>query len=86
MYQGNVALWIKFANSLKLRMGLLIAGVNPTLAKSTVEAAAANVISSNTENAKLIYLGSMPNTNPIYAELVASKRHDFVVQILSSTA
>jgi len=30
----------------------------------------------NDDNAKLVYLGAVPNTNPIYIDLVASARHD----------
>jgi hypothetical protein len=78
MYEGNVTLWIKFANSLKLRMGLVLADKDGATAKATVESAAPNVFSSNDDNAKLIYLGAAPNTNPIYIDLVASARHDFV--------
>jgi hypothetical protein len=78
MYQGDVNLWIKFANSLKLRMGLLLADADNAAAKAAVEAAAAKVISSNGDNAKVVYLSAMPNTNPIYVDLVASGRHDFV--------
>lgn len=80
MYQGDVAEWLKFANSLKLRMGLLIADVpgEGTFAQTTVEQAATGVIASNADNARLVYLSAQPNTNPIYNDLVASGRHDFV--------
>ena len=78
IYGGNVARWIKFANSLKLRMGLVIADVDNGTAKTVVESASANVISSNADNAKVIYLSAAPNTNPLYIDLVASARHDFV--------
>jgi hypothetical protein len=78
MYEGDVTLWIKFANSLKLRMGLLLADKDDATAKTTVESSAPNVFSSNDDNAKLVYLGAAPNTNPIYIDLVASARHDFV--------
>lgn len=82
MYQGNVDNWIKFANSLKLRMGINISDIPTTdpldLAKTTIESAAANVISSNAENARITYMESPPNTNPIWVDLVSSKRHDFV--------
>jgi hypothetical protein len=77
IYQGDVTLWIKFANSLKLRMGMVLADVDAS-AKQIVEAAALNVFTSNSDNAKLIYLSANPNTNPVYTELVASGRHDFV--------
>lgn len=78
MYKGDVGLWIKFANSLKLRMGLLLADKDNATAKATVESAASKVISSNDDNAKVIYQSAAPNTNPIYIDLVASARHDFV--------
>jgi len=80
MYEGDVAGWLKFANSLKLRMGLLLADIPSEAAfvKTTVEAAAPGVIASNADNARLVYLNAQPNTNPIYDNLVASGRNDFV--------
>jgi hypothetical protein len=80
MYQGSGAGWLKFANSLKLRMGLTLSDIaaESALAKATIEAAAPNVISSNDQNAKLVYLSAQPNTNPVYDNLVASGRNDFV--------
>ncbi|MEI6681452.1 MAG: SusD/RagB family nutrient-binding outer membrane lipoprotein [Bacteroidota bacterium] len=78
MYYGDVAGWLKFANSLKLRMGMLLSDIEPTLAKTTVEAAAPHVISSNADNARIVYMQFQPNSNPIYDNLVASGRHDFV--------
>jgi hypothetical protein len=78
IYQGDVEMWLKFANSLKLKMGLILAEVNPTLAKTTVESAAPKAISSNEENATYSYAGSQPNTNPLYVDLVASGRFDFI--------
>ncbi|NOQ24338.1 MAG: SusD/RagB family nutrient-binding outer membrane lipoprotein [Bacteroidales bacterium] len=81
LYQGDVALWISFANSLKLRMGLLISDIptETTLAQTTIlDAVAGGVISSNSENATFSYLGYQPNTNPIYVNLVASGRFDYV--------
>ncbi|MCX6241781.1 MAG: SusD/RagB family nutrient-binding outer membrane lipoprotein [Bacteroidetes bacterium] len=80
MYQGDVTNWLKFANSLKLRMGLLLADIpsEASFVKTTVESAAPGVISSNADIAKLVYLGAQPNTNPVYDNLVASGRNDFV--------
>ncbi len=78
MYGGNTASWVKFANSLKLRMGLMMADVDATLAKTTVEAAAPHVFGSNADNGSIPYLRDIPNTNPIYEDLVASGRHDFI--------
>ncbi len=81
MYNGDVASWLKFANSLKLRMGMLLSDVDPTYAKTVVEEAAADptlLFESNSEKAQIIYLGASPNCNPIYDDLVASGRNDFV--------
>ncbi len=79
MYQGDVSHWIKFANSLKLRMGMVLADDDPAFSQATVNSVDfTNLISSNADNAVLIYLGSAPNTNPMYEDQVASGRHDFV--------
>jgi len=70
IYSGSVAKWQKFGNSLKLRMGMLIADVNNTKAKSTIESAAADLtklIQANTENARFPYISAPPNNNPISA-------------------
>ncbi len=82
IYQGDMTLWFKFANSLKLRMGLLLADISDasvqTIVKTAVESSAPNVFSSITDNASITYLSAQPNTNPVYVDLVASGRHDFV--------
>ncbi len=79
IYNGDVSKWKLFANSLKLRMGILLSDVDNALAKQTVEAAVADgLISSNADNANYAYLSSDPNTNPIHANLVLSGRQDYV--------
>jgi len=81
MYMGNVAAWAKFANSLRLRMGMLLSDVDPVFAKAAVERSVTDengLIASNSDNARLVYMNQPPNTNPIYDELVASGRHDYI--------
>ena len=79
IYGGDVALWKKFANSLKLKMGITIADEDNAKAKAIVESAVAGgVFTSNADNAELVYLGAPPNTNPIWVDLVQSGRDDFV--------
>jgi hypothetical protein len=78
IYGGDVALWQKLANSIKLRLGMMLADVNPTLAKTTVEAAAPGVFTSNADNAIFYYKSAPPNTNPVWVNLVQSGRKDFV--------
>ncbi len=79
MYYGDVTQWFLFANSLKLRMGMLLSDVDNALAKTTVEAAAPNVIASNDDNAAITYMPDQPNNNPINENLVLSGRNDFVI-------
>jgi hypothetical protein len=78
IYNGDVMQWIKLGNSFKLRLGMMLADVNPSLAKSTVESAAANVLMSNDDNAVFQYKAAPPNTNPVWVNLVQSGRKDFV--------
>jgi hypothetical protein len=79
IYSGNIDAWKKFANSIALRMGITIADVDDALAKTTVEAAAPNVFTSNNDNALFTYLSSPPYVNPIYNFFVLGARfEDFV--------
>ncbi|WP_158797723.1 SusD/RagB family nutrient-binding outer membrane lipoprotein [Pedobacter sp. L105] len=79
IYNGDVPSWIKFANTLKLKMGITIADSDPATAKTVITAAVtAGVFTSNDDNAKFAFLGATPNTNPIWVDLVQSGRNDFV--------
>ncbi|MCD0470996.1 SusD/RagB family nutrient-binding outer membrane lipoprotein [Flavobacterium sp. JAS] len=80
MYSGDITKWLKFANTLKLRMGITISDIpsESALAQATVSSAAPFVFESNLDNADLKYLTATPNTNPLYVDLVASGRSDFV--------
>lgn len=79
IYNGDVTSWKKFANTLKLKMGITIADSDNAKAKSAVEAAvAAGVFSSNNDNATFAYVTAPPNTNPVWVNLVQSGRKDFV--------
>jgi hypothetical protein len=79
LYAGDVAHWVKLGNSIKVRLGMMLADVNPGLAKTTVESAAPNVFTSNADNAVFLYKSAPPNTNPVWVNLVQSGRKDFVV-------
>lgn len=68
IYKGNVKKWIKFANSLKLRLAIRIAYSNPAkaqqMAEEAVGAANGGVIESNADNAVWNYFET--SQNPIY--------------------
>ncbi|OUN73285.1 SusD/RagB family nutrient-binding outer membrane lipoprotein, partial [Alistipes sp. An54] len=54
VYYGNIAQWLKYANSLKLRMAMRLTEVKPELAKTKAsEAIAGGVITSNADNAAM---------------------------------
>lgn len=78
VYAGSTAQWLKFANALKIRMAMLIADSDGPRAKAAVEAANANAFSSATDNAVFKYQSATPNNNPIWTDLVQSKRQDFI--------
>ncbi|SHG53057.1 SusD/RagB family nutrient-binding outer membrane lipoprotein [Chryseobacterium vrystaatense] len=78
IYSGDMKKWIKFANSVKLRLGINLADVDPALSKATVESAVlGGVISSDIEAYKFKYDGNT-FSNPVFDNLVASNRNDFL--------
>lgn len=79
IYGGDVASWKKFANSLKLRMGLVIIDADPAAGTAAITQGAAGAFTSNADNALLHYLNATPNTNPMWVDLVQSGRLDFIV-------
>ena len=78
IYGNDGASWVKFAQSLKVKLGMRLSHVSPAKAKAAVESAASGTFTSNADNASLSYEGSTPNTNPIWVALVQSGRNDFV--------
>jgi hypothetical protein len=81
IYSGTAAgtaKWIKFGNSLKLRMGLMLADLDPVYAKTVIESAAPKVFAAG-DKAALTYLTASPNQNPVYTELVVTGRSDFII-------
>ncbi|KFF18768.1 SusD/RagB family nutrient-binding outer membrane lipoprotein [Flavobacterium hydatis] len=82
IYSGNAASnkkWVKFANSLIVRLAVNISDVEPAYAATELQAAlASGIMTGNADTTKLIYLTTSGNQNPLYADLVVSNRNDFV--------
>jgi hypothetical protein len=78
LYNGKVASWAKFANSLQLRMAMTISDFDAAKAKAVFEAANAGAFTSAADNAVFKYLATTPNTNPLWVDLVQSGRQDMV--------
>jgi len=76
----GVAQWVKFGNSLKLRMGLTLVDKDAATAKTTIEAAAPNVFASAADNARFPYTSISPNNNPIStaANAALTSRKDYI--------
>lgn len=79
VYQGSAADWKKFANSLKLRMAMMLADTDPNKAQTMVDQAlASGVIATTADAAFVTYYTQAPSTHPMYEDLVLSGRRDFV--------
>nr|BFF39855.1 hypothetical protein BACY1_16600 [Tenacibaculum mesophilum] len=90
IYGGNVNLWKKLANSIKLKLGLHLADI-PELnsdAKDLIESAfKSGVISNNSENALLQYYSVSGQRNPIFLALTTENHYvptKFLVDELNS--
>lgn len=82
IYAGDVASWKKFANSLKLRMGIMLSDVDAGLSQTTVETAVSGgVFTSNADNGSYHYSAAAPNNNPMNDNLVLSGRNDYVAAV-----
>jgi hypothetical protein len=72
-YKGDVAKWRRFANSLKLRLGMRIRYGNPALAEKTVrEAMAQPLLLANSDNAAIPTYNDAQTTNmhPILQQFI----------------
>ena len=79
IYGGNTAQWKLFANSLRLKLAINMDDVDHPYASTQALAAVSDgVITSNSYNASLQYLSAQPNANPVFVDVVASGRDDFV--------
>lgn len=78
VYFGNMEKWRKFANSIKLRLAMNLADEDPALSKSTAESALADGVIAAPADAYAFKYDGGTFINPVYDNLVASNRHDFV--------
>lgn len=69
IYNGNVSNWIKFANTLRLRLAMRVVNADPALAKTEAEKSIANpfgVISNANERAALQRSSSLTYYHPLF--------------------
>lgn len=78
VYGGDMAKWRKAANSIKLRLALNLADVDPATSKSAAETAiASGVMTSDADSYSLAFPGGT-FSNPFFDDFIASGRKDFV--------
>jgi len=65
LYKGDYKQWIKYANSLRLRMAMRIVKINPTLAKTEAEKAIANPGGVLEAKADACIMESKTTSNPL---------------------
>ena len=71
LFGGDVQLWRKFCNSLRMRAAMRIVNVAPDLSKSTIEEICQNlsnypILESSSENAYFYWQGTAPYYEPYY--------------------
>lgn len=78
IYNGDPASWKKFAATLKLKLAMVLADIDPsTASKKAAEAVNTGVFTSNSDNATFTYdASSVGNSNPIWQAAINSGRHD----------
>ncbi len=82
IYDGSTANWIKFANALKLRIGMRMRFVDPAVATPVItNALSSSLIGSNSESATFKYPGSEDSdSNPLHGTTRPTNR--FVSELL----
>ncbi len=78
MYGGNHLAWQKFANTLKFRLLMRVSG-KVDVKIQLAEVLTRPVFTSSTDDAKLNYLSSYPNANPMFESLVYGSRFEYKI-------
>ncbi len=77
-FKGDLSQWIKFANSLRLKVALRASNADPTYLDEALDAITDGVMESNDDNAMCAFSTSgAPNEAPWYNGLYVGGRNDF---------
>lgn len=79
LFQGDAKKLIKFANSLRLRIGTRVKGVVPGAETHISEAIAGGVMTSNADNVGIKYEANDVNPSPFYRDFYINNRTDFAI-------
>ena len=75
LFDGDLDMWRKFANSLRMRLALRLSEVSPSVASSVIAEIYNNpgqfpIMESNEDNAALTFLAANPDAHPVTEESV----------------
>jgi hypothetical protein len=79
IYGGDMTKWQRFANALKMRIGMRMSDANTSVARSAVESAAGNAFQSNADNAYFEFSTSSQHRSTIFENRFVAGRNDFDV-------
>ena len=77
IYAGDMAMWKKFANSLRMRIALRAMKADASYQSHITAAIDAGAFDSYTDDATLIFDGNDPGYNPLYEAFFVDNRTDF---------
>jgi hypothetical protein len=78
VYGGDMSLWKKFGNSLRLRIAMRMSGTDAYASANAIAGEeGVEFMTSNADNAKFAYIGQTPNNSPLYDAFWTSARNDF---------
>jgi hypothetical protein len=77
VFGGDVAMWKKFAATLKLRLGMRLADTNPSAAQAELAAALSAGCLEPGEAMQLPWIGVTPHVNTIYNVFTVANRNDY---------
>ena len=78
MYDGDLDKWIRFGNSLRLRIALILADRDSSTASGIVSEVADECMTSNDDIAQFVFT-SYPQSNPYYSSVIYGERYDYAV-------
>jgi hypothetical protein len=78
VYKGDMDKWIRLANSIQLRLAINLADVDPAISKSVAESAISDGVIDSKDSSYSLKFDGNTFTNPLFDDLVASQRDDFL--------
>jgi hypothetical protein len=85
LFSGDMDMWLKFANSLKLKAYLRQAGIAPGKAQAGIASMAGQPMLGAGEDAQISFISTAGNQNPLYSEIVGLNFTQNLVASATST-